>query len=137
ELSQKLPYFGKRALRGENAQAEASAACHDVDDIRLQRGGAVRRRLAEDYLVTRALAVNDEGLRLLRSFRDRAKDRYEKVPGANEQDVLQADVELGRQEQRRLTLERMREVAVARINTLLHLPPDSPLPPPPAELSRG
>lgn len=137
ELSQKLPYFGKRALRGDNARAEASAACHDIDDMRLQLVESARGALAEYYLVARALAVNDEGLRLLRSFRDRAKDRYEKVPGANEQDVLQADVELGRQEQRRLTLERMREVAVARINTLLHLPPDSPLPPPPAELSRG
>ncbi|HTK78391.1 MAG TPA: TolC family protein [Gemmataceae bacterium] len=137
ELSQKLPYFGKRALRGDNARAEASAACHDLEDMRLQLVESARGALAEYYLVARALAVNDEGLRLLRSFRDRAKDRYEKVPGANEQDVLQADVELGRQDQRRLTLERMQEVAVARINTLLHLPPDNPLPPPPAELPRG
>lgn len=137
ELSQKLPYFGKRSLRGDNARAEANAACHDIDDMRLQLVEAARGALAEYYLVARALAVNDEGLRLLQSFRDRAKDRYEKVPGANEQDVLQADVELGRQDQRRVTLERMREVAVARINTLLHLPPDNPLPPPPAELSRG
>ena len=30
-----------------------------------------------------------------------------------------------------MTLERMREVAVARLNTLMHLPPDSPLPPAP------
>jgi outer membrane protein TolC len=137
ELSQKLLYFGKRALRGDNARAEASAAWHDVDDMRLQLVEAARGALAEYYLVAKALTVSDEGLRLLRSFRDRAKDRYEKVPGANEQDVLQADVELGRQEQRRLTLERMREVSVARLNTLLHLPPDGPLPPPPAELTHG
>src|SRR5262249_52824476 len=36
EISQKLPYFGKRELRGQNALAEASAAGHDVDDMRLQ-----------------------------------------------------------------------------------------------------
>src|SRR5262249_57101882 len=45
-------------------------------------------------------------------------------------------VEIGRQWERRLILERMRQVAVARINTLLHLPPDSPLPEPPARLQR-
>src|SRR5262249_33274008 len=53
---------------------------------------------------------------------------------AEEQDVLQAEVEIGRQRERQLTLERMKQVAVARINTLLHLPPDAPLPPPPKEL---
>jgi outer membrane protein TolC len=31
----------------------------------------------------------------------------------------------------------MRKVAAARINTLLHFPPDSPLPPPPVQLSLG
>src|SRR5262249_41640257 len=36
ELSQKLPFCGKRALRGENALAEAHAAGRDVDDMRLQ-----------------------------------------------------------------------------------------------------
>jgi len=39
--------------------------------------------------------------------------------------VLQADVEIGRQRERKLTLEQMREVAIARINTLMHLPPDA------------
>src|SRR5262249_8949426 len=77
-----------------------------------------------------------ENLRLLKDFRDEAKTRYEKrlVP---EQDVVQADVELGRQQERRLTLQRMRKVAVARINTLMHLPPYTPLPPPPERLALG
>jgi outer membrane protein TolC len=43
-------------------------------------------------------------------------------------------VEIGREQQRQLTLERMQEVAVARLNTLLDLPPDHPLPPPPKVL---
>ena len=85
------------------------------------------------YLVDRALAVNEESLRLLREFRKNAQTRYETglVP---QQDVLQADVEIGKEEDRRLELEQMRAVTVARINTLLHLPPDTPLPPPPKEI---
>ncbi len=79
--------------------------------------------------------MNEESLALLKEFRGNAETRY-KTGLVPQQDVLQADVELGRQRERQLTLERMRQVSVARINTLLHLPPDSPLPPPPARLQR-
>jgi outer membrane protein TolC len=131
EVSQKLPYPGKRQLRGQNALAEASAAGHDVEDTKLQLAQSARDAFFDYYLVGRALAVNEEGLALLEKFRQVAQERYETVKGANYQDVLQAKVEIGRQRERLLTLERQRQVAVARINTLLHLPPDSPLPPPP------
>jgi outer membrane protein, heavy metal efflux system len=77
--------------------------------------------------------VNQEALRLLHDFRDNAAARY-KVGQAAEQELLQADVEIGRQEERQVTLEAIRQVAIARINTLLHLSPDSPLPPPPQEV---
>jgi outer membrane protein TolC len=85
------------------------------------------------YLVDRALEVNEESLRLLREFRKNAQTRYQTglVP---EQDVLQADVEIGSEQDRRLELEQMRQVALARINTLMHLPPDGALPPPPKQL---
>jgi len=88
------------------------------------------------YLVDRALTINDESLELLRRFRKNAQTRYETglVP---EQDVDQADVEIGREQDRRLELEQMRQVAVARINTLMHLPPDSRLPPTPKQLNVG
>jgi outer membrane protein TolC len=137
ELSQKFPLFGKRGFRGENALAEASAACNDVGAMRLELVEGAKHAFADYFLVSRALEVNEEGLKFLADIRANAKERYEKVPGANEQDVLQADVELGRQRQRTITLERMRRVAVARINTLLHLSPDSPLPPAPRVLRPG
>ena len=71
-------------------------------------------------------------------FRADAEALYKTPPRDRKvslQDVVQARVEIGRQEERQLTLERMREVAVARINTLMHLPPDGPLPPPPTKLT--
>src|SRR5206468_1854892 len=52
-------------------------------------------------------------------------------------DMLQADVEIGRQQERQVTLERVRQVTVARLNTLMHLPPDRPLPPPPQRVTVG
>jgi outer membrane protein TolC len=133
EISQKLPYAGKLKLRGESALAEASAAGRDVDDMRLQLVESAQTAFYDYYLVDRALEVNDESLRLLREFRQNAQTRYQTglVP---EQDVVQADVEIGREQDRRLELEQMRQIAVARINTLMHLAPDRPLPPPPKQL---
>jgi outer membrane protein TolC len=100
----------------------------------LQLVEAARIAFFDYFLAARSLEVNEENLKLIREFRASAEDRYRKglVP---QQDVFQADVEIGRQQERHLTLERMRQVAVARINTLLHLPPDLPLPPPPRELT--
>jgi outer membrane protein TolC len=133
ELSQKIPFPGKRRLRGENARADASAAAHDIDDMRLQLIEAAKTAYYDYYLVHRAIAVNTEGLRLLTDGRKNAEVRYKTGQGL-QQDLLQADVELGKQRERQLILERQRRVAIARLNTLMHADPESPLPPPPAEL---
>jgi outer membrane protein TolC len=134
EISQKYPFPGKLKLRGENAQAEANAAGNDVEDTRLQLIEAAKIAFYDYYLVHRAIAVNEESLRLLGEFRKNAETRY-KAGQAEQQDVLQADVETGRQRERALLLERLRQVAIARLNTLMHLPPDQPLPAPPKEVT--
>ena len=134
EISQKYPFPGKLRLRGENALAEARAAGNEVDDVRLQLIESAKSAFYDYYLVARALEVNAESLRLLRDFRANASTRFQTglVP---QQDVLQADVEIGRQQERTRALERMRRVAIARINTLLDLPPDAPLPSAPREVA--
>jgi outer membrane protein, heavy metal efflux system len=133
EASQRLPYPGKLDLRGRNALAEADAAGHDVDDVRLQLIESAQTAFYEYYLVHRAIAINEESLQLLLDFRELAEDRFE-TGQAPQQDILQADVQIGRQRERGLTLKRMRNVAVARINTLMHLPPNASLPLPPNDL---
>jgi outer membrane protein TolC len=133
EISQKLPFPGKLKLRGDNALAEASAAGHDVEDVRLQLVESVQDAFYEYYLIERALEVNTESLKLWQQAKKDAESRYE-TGKVDQQDVLQADVEIGRERERRLTLDEMRQIAIARINTLMHLPPDSALPPPPKEV---
>jgi outer membrane protein TolC len=133
EISQKLPFPGKLRLRGENALAEASAAGHDVEDVRLQLIESAQDAFYEYYLVQRALEVNTESLQLWQQAKKDAESRF--VTGkVDEQDVLQTDVEIGRERERRLTLEELRQIAIARINMLMHLPPDNTLPPPPKEV---
>lgn len=134
EVFQRFPFPGKLKLRGKKALAEANAVGRDVQNTRVQLIESTREAFYDYYLAFRELEINEEGLRLVRRFREDAETRYQTGRGP-QQDLTQARVEIGRQQQRLLTLKRMRQVAAARINTLMHLPPDSPLPPPPKELA--
>ncbi len=134
EASQKLPWPGKRQLRGNIARAEANAAYYDVGEQRLTIAEATRLAYFRYFLAHRQLAVLADSTSLLRDFRQIAKSRYESGE-VEQQDVLLADVELADQERRLLELSRQEQVARARINTLLLVTADAPLPPPPADLS--
>lgn len=133
EVFQRFPFPGKLSLKGEVARAEASAAGRDVEGMRQQLTEAARDSFYEYYLVARATAVNEEILKLLRSSKTTAEDLY-KTGRVKQQDVLVLDVEIGRRRNRSVLLDRQRRVAVARMNALLHQPPDTPLPPPPKEV---
>lgn len=127
---QKIPWHGKRPLRGAVVQSEAQALAYDANDV--------RRRLIEvtqlaffDYAVVASLEqLNKSNRQALVSFRANAVTRYESDL-VSQQDVLLADVELAKLERRAIELIRQRRVAEARINTLLLRRPDSQLPPPP------
>ena len=131
--SQKIPWWGKRSLRGQVARAEANAASMDVADARLALTQAAHLAYFDYYLVHRQLELTEANLRSLDEFQVTARRQYE----ANlvmQQDVLQAEVELAEGERRRIELERMRRTSIARLNTLVHRPPDTPVPPPPSSL---
>jgi outer membrane protein TolC len=134
EASQKIPWAGKRALRGNAAAAEADAACQDVQDTRLRLAEAAKMAFFEYFQAQRQLEVNAQTLKLLEDFRQIAQTKYE-AGQATQQDVLQADVEIADLGTRTAELERMRDVAMARINTLLHRAADSPLPAAPAKIA--
>ncbi len=132
--SQKLPWFGKRELRGASAQADASAMFHDVQSAKLELAQTTRQAFYEYYLLSRQLELNQQRVKLTQDSRQTARVKYENNQ-VTEQDVLQADVELAEIERRRLELDRMYRVAVARINTLLRRNPDDLMPPAPARLA--
>lgn len=136
EASQKIPWPGKRELRGNIARAQANAAFHEVGEERLRIAQMARVAYFQYYLAHRQLAVLDESTGLLKDFREIARSRYESAT-VEQQDVLLADVELAELDRRLLELTREEQVARARINTLLLVSPDAPLPPPPALLPVG
>jgi len=132
-IAQKIPWAGKRALRGQIAQAQTTAASLDSQDVRLRLAEATRLAFFEYYLVRRDLELNAANRDAVQGFRGTANAKFEATQ-VTEQDVLQADVELAMLESRRIELEQNEKVAVARINTLLHREPQLALPPPPQRL---
>lgn len=130
DLSQKLPWPGKLATRGESALREAGAAAEDIEATRLLLVAAAREAFYDWWFVHRAIAVNHENQDLLAELQKIAETRY--AAGlASKQDALQAEVEHQHLVHQGVVLERMREVARARLNTLLNQPPKTPIPPPP------
>lgn len=132
--SQKIPWAGKRELRGSAASAEADAMRGDIGDARLRLAEAAKTAFYDYYLARQQTDVNASTIQLLKQFREIAANKYQ-VGQASEQDVLQAEVESASLENRRTELARDEEVAVARINTLLHRAANHPLPPPPAKVA--
>ena len=133
-MAQKIPWAGKRGLRGELANWEAAATSYDVGETQLRLAEAARIAFFDFYLNQRLRELNEANREAVRSFRDIARNKYE-ANQVTQQDVLQAEVELSQLEQRQIELTQERTVAMARINTLLHRRPNHPLPPPPATLS--
>ena len=130
ELSQTFPWPGKLDLRGEAAQSEAQAVSHDTEAARLQLIQATEQAFYEYYFVHRAIDINGANQELLLELKRITQMRY----GAGlvpKQDALQAEVEHQNLIHHGIVLKRRRAVTAARLNTLLNVPPQTFLPPPP------
>ena len=110
ELSQKVPWHGKRQLRGNIARAEANAAYFDVSEDRLRIAEVTKLAYYQYYLAHRQLGVLRESTELLSDFREIAMKKYESS-SVEQQDVLLVDVELAEQQRRLLELTRQEQVA--------------------------
>ncbi len=127
DVSQKVPWPGKRRLRGGVRRAETGAAYQEVGILQLQLAEAATLAYFDYYEASRELELNAENTKRMREFRSIAVAKVESGQ-VTQQDVLQADVELAELARRGVELVRMQRVAAARINTLLHRAPDVPLP---------
>ncbi len=129
ELSQRLPWPGKRALRGLHAEREAQAVREDIDAARLKLIAAAKDSFADWYYVHGAISVNRANQRLLKEFHALAEIKYGTGSGSK-QDALRAEVESNMLEHRAIVLDRERREVLARLNTLLNRVPDQALPTP-------
>ena len=131
EISQALPWWGTLDARTQVARAEAEAATHDVEALRLRVAALARGAFSDWVFVHRALDINAANQTVLGELRNIARVRYA-TGQAPQQDVLQADLARTLLRQQRFELERQRRVLQARMNALLDRTPQEAMPQPAA-----
>ncbi|HET6611793.1 MAG TPA: TolC family protein [Kofleriaceae bacterium] len=133
-LTQRLPWPGKRGLRGEVALAEAEAAKDDYDATRLRLALMASILFDNYYAVGRALALNTEHAQLMKDIKAATLAQYQ-AGRVSQQEPLSAELELAHVAHQRVVLKSRRAMLVAQMNSLLHRPPQASLPPPPEKLA--
>ncbi|MCP4254519.1 MAG: TolC family protein, partial [Candidatus Scalindua sp.] len=124
--SQKIPFLGKRSLKGEVARNEAKVSGGKYLTLEREIVAKAKSAFYELYWTHQSISINEENSNLLKRFVKIAEVKYA-TGKATQQDVLKAQVELSKIMNELITLEQFKETAIARINTLLNLHPDTPL----------
>jgi outer membrane protein, heavy metal efflux system len=127
ELSQTFPWFGKLRLRGDAASADADAAAHQYEAIRLNLFRDIRIAWYELAQLHREIELTRENLDLLSQFEAIVRSRF-RVGQATHADIVRIQLELARNEDIQQQLEAMRRPAMARLNASLNRAPDAPVP---------
>lgn len=129
-FSQEVPFPGKLSLQGQIASAEADAELWKYEQVRREVVSELKMNYYDLLLAQQLTDVVEKSRTLLQQFSEISEARYRVGQGA-QQDILKAQVEVSRLLDRLATLRRERDTALARINTLLYRPPDTPVGPMP------
>ena len=124
-LNLRFPAFGKLSAARAAAEESANAAYQHYRQEELNLIRDIVKAYAELYFVQRNIATTRDRIRLVRDLEEVARTRY--TAGSPIAPVLQAQVELGRLEDRLASLEDLLHPARARLNALLDRSADSPL----------
>jgi len=128
-ISQVFPWFGKLNLRGDVAAAAAGAAQKRYEAVKLKLFFEVKDAYYEYYYLAKSIAITKDNMTLLEHLEGVARSRY-KAAAASHPDVIRAQVELGKLEDRYLSLVDLKQPTVARLNAALNRPIDAHIPAP-------
>jgi len=117
-LMQTIPFWGKRDLRREVADAEAVQAQGRAAATWAEIAGSIKVAFAKYYLAARSEELTREIVELMQRLERVASARYENGL-APQQDVIRAQLELTAMRSELLALEGEREGLRATINALL------------------
>jgi outer membrane protein TolC len=125
-FTQEFPLFGKRGLKERVASSEADAQWWEYDFARRQVIANLKAAYYDLYYSHKAMETVEKNIGLMESFAKIAEALY-KVGKGNQADVLRANTEISRLEERLATLEQQQGISEAQINALLNYPPETPL----------
>jgi outer membrane protein TolC len=126
-ISQTFPWFGKLKLKSNAALETANAEKEQYEKTKLRLFYRVKSAYYEYYYLGRAVAITKEHIKLLINLETVARTRF-KTGHASHTAVIQAQVELGKLDDRLRTLESLRVPIVAKLNAALNRPSDASLP---------
>ncbi|HUV38990.1 MAG TPA: TolC family protein [Planctomycetota bacterium] len=126
-VSQTFPWFGKLSLRGDVALEAANAARERYEAEKLKLFYRVKDAYYEHYHLRRASEIVAQNLELAKYFERIARTKF-KVATGKHADVIRAQVEIGKLDDRLSSLRDLRSPIVARLNAALNRPLSAPLP---------
>ena len=125
-ISQQIPFWGKRDLKGEIAAKEAESYKWQVEERKLELRRMVAETYYQIYFVDKSQEIVDKNIKILDDFITLAETKYSVGQGA-QQDVFKAQVERSKMLDMRITLEQQRKSLQANMNALLFRPADTPV----------
>jgi outer membrane protein, heavy metal efflux system len=125
-ISQQIPFWGKRGLKGEIAAREADSYRWTLAERRVELTRMVKEAWYRLYYIDKSTGIIDKNIRILDDFITLAETRYA-VNKGSQTDILKAQVERSKLLDMRITLEQQRRTAQANLNTLLFRPADTPV----------
>jgi len=125
-LRQAFPWFGTLGAKKDVALGAANAVYERFESEKLRLFYRVKSAYYEYYYLGRDIAITRENLELLSFWESVARAKY-RVALTQHPDVIKAQVELGKLEDRLRTLEDMAEPAAARLRAVVNLPDSVPL----------
>lgn len=121
KFSQTFPWFGTLGSRKDMATEAANAAFRKYQAEKLRLFYSVRAAYYDLYYLGRDIALTRDNLELLKFWEAVARTKY-KVALRRHPDIIKAQVELGKIEDRLLTLQERIAPASTRLKSLVSLP---------------
>jgi len=128
-ISQLFPWFGKLDIRSDVAGQAANAARQRYEAAKLKLFFEVKDAYYEYYYLAKSIAITKENVSLIKHLESVAQSRYKAAVGTHP-DVIRAQVEMGKLEDRYRTLLDLQQPIVARLNAALNRPVEAEIPSP-------
>jgi cobalt-zinc-cadmium efflux system outer membrane protein len=125
-ISQQLPFWGKRGLKGEVATKEADSYRWQVEERKLELRRMVAETYYQIYFTDKSQEIVGKNIKILDDFITLAETKYSVGQGA-QQDIFKAQVERSKMLDMRISLEQQRKSLQASLNALLYRPAETPV----------
>jgi cobalt-zinc-cadmium efflux system outer membrane protein len=125
-LSQSIPFFGKLSLKGRIAERGASVLEEQFNRARAEVILEVKVSYYMLYWLDNVIQISQEEREVLKRLARITQKKYE-TGQVNQQDVLKAQLEMSKVDDKILSLSQTRKTAASGLNALLNRPPDSPV----------